>query len=111
MKARHFLIPFAVLGFLSPFGQAARSDHVPQFLIDSLFYEFEKTFCLKDPECEYPFFEDDSEYVSCMKSELNGNYTRKQVEAILRFKNQYGYISNADLEDYGGLTMLVAIFC
>ena len=89
-------------GIFATFGTGAWASHIPQSLIDAVFYEFENDWCQKDPECSYPAYESGGEYETCMKFFLH-DYTEAELERILRFKNQNGYFLETDLDDYDWL--------
>lgn len=87
---------FLLLGLVRP----TLADHIPQSLIDAVFYEMENAYCQRDPECDFLNFDDDDEYLFCMKVILHDEYTRERLENILSFKNSYGYISADEEEEY-----------
>ncbi len=94
-----YLALFLVLGGIFA-AKPALGDHIPQSLIDAVFYEMENAYCQRDPECDYLAFENDDEYVFCMKDILHDEYTRARLENILSFKNANGYLDPAEEEDY-----------
>lgn len=94
-------IPVFVLGgFLALAPAPAFADHIPQTLIDAVFYEFENDYCKRDPDCDFLNFDENDDYVWCMKEILHDEYTRERLENILSFKNANGYFPPDDEEEY-----------
>jgi len=78
----------------------ALSDHIPQYLIDGVFYEMEQSWCRRDPECVPADFTTDDDYGFCMKEVLHDQYTRGRLEEMLNYKSTYGDFSAYENEEY-----------
>lgn len=78
----------------------ALSDHIPQNLIDEIFFEMGDSFCGEDPECVNEFFNPDKEFAFCMKEILHDEYTKERLEGMLNYKNTNGDFSSSELESF-----------